>query len=147
MILNIVLISNRYWYSVVNHESIAILVFDVVEDAWIVTGGTDKGVMKMVGDAIQNIKPDANQSKIIVLGIAVWNKIHNRKSLINAEVPHVLVNLFWILLLGLLLLLLLLLICWWWRFKGANLGLMKAAGHLTYQISPQSDSDAPKKGQ
>ncbi len=41
-------------------------------NAWIITGGTDCGVMKLVGDAVEK---DLGASKLTVLGIASWGNV------------------------------------------------------------------------
>jgi transient receptor potential cation channel subfamily M protein 2 len=54
-------------------------------DAWISTGGTNLGVMKHVGEAIQNYSLNPNQ-KIVVLGIANWTSIANNNLLVKRDV-------------------------------------------------------------
>jgi hypothetical protein len=41
-------------------------------NAWIITGGTDTGVMKLVGDAVRE---DLNGNNQNLIGIASWNRI------------------------------------------------------------------------
>jgi hypothetical protein len=41
-------------------------------NAWIITGGTDIGVMKLVGDAVRE---DLNGNNQTLIGIAPWNRI------------------------------------------------------------------------
>ncbi|XP_063806758.1 transient receptor potential cation channel subfamily M member 2-like [Pseudophryne corroboree] len=54
--------------------------------AWIITGGSHAGVMKHVGEAVQEIS--GGQQEIVLIGIAPWGTIHNRKSLLrNKEGP------------------------------------------------------------
>ncbi|KAG8453087.1 hypothetical protein GDO86_004775 [Hymenochirus boettgeri] len=52
--------------------------------AWIITGGTHAGVMKHVGEAIRDFSGGENESEIVLIGIATWGIVHNRKSLISA---------------------------------------------------------------
>lgn len=49
--------------------------------AWIITGGTNAGVMKLVGEAVAD---DANQllKRLTVIGIATWGKIAKSDELI-----------------------------------------------------------------
>jgi len=46
--------------------------------AWIITGGTNTGVMKLVGDAVASELPNHDNS-LTVLGIATWGKIALRE--------------------------------------------------------------------
>ena len=46
-------------------------------NAWIITGGTNTGVMKLVGEAVSE-----SISKITVIGIATWGKVALRDKLI-----------------------------------------------------------------
>jgi transient receptor potential cation channel subfamily M protein 2 len=54
-------------------------------NAWISTGGTNAGVMKHVGEAIQKYPLNPNQ-KIVVLGIANWCTTANNTLLIKKDV-------------------------------------------------------------
>ena len=54
-------------------------------NAWISTGGTNIGVMKHVGEAIQNYSLNPNE-KIVVLGIANWCTIQNNNLLLKKNV-------------------------------------------------------------
>jgi transient receptor potential cation channel subfamily M protein 2 len=47
-------------------------------NAWIITGGTNYGVMKLVGDAVAE---DINAHGLTVLGIATWGTDHYNTSL------------------------------------------------------------------
>jgi transient receptor potential cation channel subfamily M protein 2 len=49
-------------------------------NALIITGGTNAGVMKLVGDAIAESVVDL--SKVAVLGIATWGKVAYRNKLV-----------------------------------------------------------------
>ena len=55
--------------------------------AWIVTGGTNDGVMKYVGEAVQkHVIAHGNKSPIIAIGIAPWGGISDRDVLVNKQV-------------------------------------------------------------
>ena len=56
-------------------------------DAWISTGGTNAGVMRHVGEAIQNYSLNPNK-KIVVLGIANWCTITDNHLLIKKDVKN-----------------------------------------------------------
>lgn len=43
--------------------------------AWIISGGTNTGVMKLVGEAVSEEFYSIKGSKIVVLGIATWGQI------------------------------------------------------------------------
>lgn len=47
-------------------------------NAWIITGGTNTGVMKLVGEAVSE-----SISKLTVIGIASWGKIALRDKLVQ----------------------------------------------------------------
>jgi transient receptor potential cation channel subfamily M protein 2 len=47
-------------------------------NAWIITGGTNTGVMKLVGEAVAE-----SMSKLTVIGIASWGKIAMRNELVE----------------------------------------------------------------
>jgi hypothetical protein len=51
-------------------------------NAWIITGGTNTGVMRLVGEAVSE-----EFNKLIVIGIATWGKIALRKKLIVSDEP------------------------------------------------------------
>ena len=50
--------------------------------AWIITGGTNTGVMKLVGEAVSD-ELDQFNLVIPVIGIATWGKIQMKEKLIN----------------------------------------------------------------
>uniref|UniRef100_A0A8C6XHV8 Transient receptor potential cation channel subfamily M member 2 n=1 Tax=Naja naja TaxID=35670 RepID=A0A8C6XHV8_NAJNA len=51
--------------------------------AWIITGGSHTGVMKQVGEALQDfIMSSTYKGEIVAIGIASWGTVHNRNSLI-----------------------------------------------------------------
>lgn len=59
----------------------------VCTGAWIITGGTHTGVMKHVGEAVKDYALSSSmQSQIVAIGVATWGIIHNRGSLVQAEV-------------------------------------------------------------
>lgn len=47
--------------------------------AWIITGGTNTGVMRLVGEAVAD---DFHNTNLTVLGIATWGKIAMRDKMI-----------------------------------------------------------------
>ncbi|KAM9342245.1 transient receptor potential cation channel subfamily M member 2 [Pholidichthys leucotaenia] len=54
--------------------------------AWIITGGTHTGVMKHVGQAVQDYAlSHSMQGKIVAIGVATWGVIHNRGTLVHSE--------------------------------------------------------------
>ena len=46
-------------------------------NAWIITGGTNAGVMKLVGEAVSE-----EYNKLVVIGIATWGKIALKDNLV-----------------------------------------------------------------
>lgn len=55
--------------------------------AWIVSGGTNAGVMKHVGQAVRDYAlSNSMQGQIVAIGVATWGVIHNREALIKQEV-------------------------------------------------------------
>ena len=50
--------------------------------AWIITGGTNNGVMRLVGEAVAE-ELDKYNSDLPVIGIATWGKVSMREKLIN----------------------------------------------------------------
>ena len=53
--------------------------------AWIVSGGTNTGVMKHVGDALGDTLVQS-RNNTITIGIAPWGVVHNRMALIGRDV-------------------------------------------------------------
>ncbi|XP_040195795.1 transient receptor potential cation channel subfamily M member 2-like [Rana temporaria] len=51
--------------------------------AWIITGGSHAGVMKHVGEAVRDFSGGEKDSEIVLIGIATWGIVHNRKSLLS----------------------------------------------------------------
>lgn len=57
--------------------------------AWIVTGGTNLGVMKHVGEAVRDYGlTSANSSPIVAIGIATWGCVQKKDELISVDVGH-----------------------------------------------------------
>jgi transient receptor potential cation channel subfamily M protein 7 len=57
--------------------------------AWIITGGTNTGVMRLVGEAVAD---EFHKSKLTVLGIATWGKIALRDKMILSKNNDSLLN-------------------------------------------------------
>ena len=59
----------------------------VFAGAWIISGGTNTGVMKIVGEAVNDYQMTSASSdqKIVALGIATWGIINNKKALVNPD--------------------------------------------------------------
>lgn len=58
-----------------------------VTGAWIITGGMHAGVMKHVGEAVQEYQTaEGHQAKVVAIGIAPWGCVNNKQSLINPRV-------------------------------------------------------------
>ena len=57
-------------------------------DAWIVTGGTNAGVMQFVGEAIKEhaVTQGSMEKEIVALGIAPWGVVRNKESLVEVIV-------------------------------------------------------------
>ncbi|KAE8299410.1 hypothetical protein D5F01_LYC01805 [Larimichthys crocea] len=54
--------------------------------AWIITGGTNAGVMKHVGQAVRDYALSSSmQGQIVAIGVATWGVIHNRDALVYSE--------------------------------------------------------------
>ena len=58
-----------------------------ISGAWIISGGTNTGVMKIVGEAVNDYQMTSASSdqKIVALGIATWGIINNKKDLVNPD--------------------------------------------------------------
>jgi len=52
--------------------------------AWIVTGGTKTGVMKLVGEAVRDYMLPNDKQKLVAIGIAVLRRIVNWEEIKNA---------------------------------------------------------------
>ncbi|XP_067834560.1 transient receptor potential cation channel subfamily M member 2, partial [Heptranchias perlo] len=55
--------------------------------AWIITGGSNAGVMKHVGETVRHCKMTSSprERQIVAIGIASWGIVHNRESLVGAQ--------------------------------------------------------------
>jgi len=51
--------------------------------AWIITGGTQTGVMQFVGEAVRDymLQSGNYEQRLVVIGIAVLGRIANRKAI------------------------------------------------------------------
>ena len=55
-----------------------------VSGAWIITSGTNAGVMKHVGEAVRDhTAAHGNKNKIVVLGVAPWGVLHDKEILVK----------------------------------------------------------------
>jgi len=54
-----------------------------LSEAWIITGGTQSGVMELVGEAVRDhmLQNGSYQQNLVVLGIAVLGVVSNRTQL------------------------------------------------------------------
>lgn len=57
--------------------------------AWILTNGLRFGITKHLGQAVRDHSLASTSSKVrvVAIGIAPWNMIHNREALLAAKVP------------------------------------------------------------
>nr|XP_061799468.1 transient receptor potential cation channel subfamily M member 2-like [Nerophis lumbriciformis] len=54
--------------------------------AWIITGGTNTGVMKHVGQAVRDYYLSSSmQGQIVTIGLATWGVIHNKEVLVHSQ--------------------------------------------------------------
>nr|XP_057938678.1 transient receptor potential cation channel subfamily M member 2 isoform X1 [Doryrhamphus excisus] len=54
--------------------------------AWIITGGTNTGVMKHVGQAVRDYSLSSSmQGQIVTIGLATWGVINNRDVLVHSQ--------------------------------------------------------------
>ncbi|XP_072300499.1 transient receptor potential cation channel subfamily M member 2 [Eucyclogobius newberryi] len=53
--------------------------------AWILTGGTNTGVMKHVGQAVRDHTLSSSRGQIVAIGMATWGILHNSQSLVNPQ--------------------------------------------------------------
>lgn len=61
-----------------------------VSGAWIVTGGTNAGVMKHVGEAVRDFGL-TSERKVTTIGIAPWGCVQNKELLMNV-IFEILIN-------------------------------------------------------
>ena len=52
----------------------------LIQGAWIVTGGTNAGVMKHVGEAVRDYGLTA-EGRVVAIGVAPWGCIQNKEVL------------------------------------------------------------------
>ncbi len=58
----------------------------ITTDAWIITGGTNAGVMRLVGEAVAEEYPKySTESELIVLGVLTWGIIDMREKLFGVQ--------------------------------------------------------------
>ena len=58
--------------------------------AWIITGGMHTGVMKLVGEAVQEYTlANGSRSKVVAIGIATWGCVQGRQQLVNKHVSGI----------------------------------------------------------
>ena len=59
--------------------------------AWIITGGTNTGVMAFVGEAVRDhmLTTGASEQNVVALGIATWGIVDNKDSLDSQETDDV----------------------------------------------------------
>ena len=56
----------------------------MVTGAWIVTGGTNTGVMKHVGEAVRDYGlTTTTGAPVVAIGVATWGCIHKKKELVS----------------------------------------------------------------
>uniref|UniRef100_A0A3B3XCU5 TRPM SLOG domain-containing protein n=1 Tax=Poecilia mexicana TaxID=48701 RepID=A0A3B3XCU5_9TELE len=52
--------------------------------AWLITGGTNVGVMRHVGQAVRDYTlSNTKQKEVVAIGVAPWGVIHNKDKLVN----------------------------------------------------------------
>lgn len=51
-------------------------------NAWLITGGTNEGIMKLIGEGVKEQTLDP-ETKLVVLGLANWTTILNNHQLIR----------------------------------------------------------------
>ena len=52
---------------------------------WLITAGTDTGVVKHIGDILREYFPKS-RNNVVVIGIAPWGVVNERQSLIGQDV-------------------------------------------------------------
>lgn len=62
--------------------------FSFVTGAWIISGGTATGVMRMVGEAIRDysLTRGSSAQEVVTLGVAPWGIIDNKEDLTDTDV-------------------------------------------------------------
>jgi hypothetical protein len=68
-------------------HNIKTILFHPCSGAWIITGGTNAGVMEFVGEAVRDfsLSSGAVEQKVVAVGIATWGIIDNMDSLMPTE--------------------------------------------------------------
>ena len=61
-------------------------VFISFTDSWIITSGTDAGIMKTVGQAVKEYLVTSPDKRPVVLGMGIWDKVHNNAVLYKNKV-------------------------------------------------------------
>ena len=68
--------------------------------AWIITGGTNTGVMRYVGEAVKGHTVTSRgaqlkdkTSQLHLIGIATWGIVNHRSDLIDSKVGYIVINL------------------------------------------------------
>ncbi|XP_076026118.1 transient receptor potential cation channel subfamily M member 2-like [Genypterus blacodes] len=58
-----------------------------ITGAWIITGGTHTGVMKLVGQALRDyaLRNSSTKAQIVAIGVATWGTVHNRNALVDPQ--------------------------------------------------------------
>ena len=65
---------------------LSIYLINLLPDSWIITSGTDAGIMKTVGQAVKEYLVTSPHKRPVVLGMEVWDKIHNNGVLYKDKV-------------------------------------------------------------
>ena len=60
----------------------------VCAGAWIITGGSNAGVMEFVGEAVKEymLTQGVIEQQIVALGIATWGIVDNKEALVDPDV-------------------------------------------------------------
>ena len=57
------------------------------QGTWIITGGMQKGVMKLFGEVVRDrVAGDGNKAGLVAIGIATWGCVSGKDSLVNDDV-------------------------------------------------------------
>jgi hypothetical protein len=64
------------------------LLYSLFPGAWVISGGTNSGVMKLVGEAVRDCKLMSTNTEAIAIGISTWSYIQNRDNLENDDVSQ-----------------------------------------------------------
>ena len=62
-----------------------------ITGAWIITGGTNTGVMAFVGEAVRDhmLTTGESEQNVVALGIATWGIVDNKDNLEAGDVSFV----------------------------------------------------------